>query len=104
MCGLQMKLILNIPLEYKVNKTHENAIRHLLSSCTGRVDAHLSGDVRNPARKIKTCTILVLSAIYPLLLLEIKTRHKQMSHTKDDDKLKTQTTQFPVCNNSTTAA
>lgn len=48
--------------------------------CSGKVDDHLSGHTR-PASQIKTSTVMVLPAIYPLFLQEI-TLQKQTLHAK----------------------
>lgn len=37
----KVELLLNIPLEYKVNKRPENITSH--PQCSAKVDAHLSG-------------------------------------------------------------
>lgn len=60
------------------------------SPCRGRADVHSSKHVKNAARKVKSSSILVMSAIYLLLLKEImtdkQTLHQRCHQTKGQGK------------------
>lgn len=96
----EVELLLSIKLGYK-DKTESKKMPSDIfrPQRSGRADASLSG-VKSPDGRVQTSAMSFLSAIYSLLLQEIKS-HKQTSHTKEDVKQKGLTkkkkpTEFPV--------